>query len=246
MATPTERLHRATDEPRSGPVGVAQKPARAMLWLWYVLLLLLIVAVGAGAWWLNTGREAAPSELPVEQSVPIAPARPRPAEAEPAALVAAVEEVEQPAEAPPPDPESRESLRIRPAELPGTQPVRVREAIRATRRELPATDPVAAAPPVAGPTPIVVYLAQPNRGRVVQLGAFPTRDQAEETWKRITRTYPYLKTKSKMVNTVDVRGLGGGRPTRMYRLQLGTSSQAQSAVICQQLDRAGYSCVVVY
>jgi hypothetical protein len=245
MATPTERLHRANDEPRSGPVEVAQKPARAMLWPWYLLLLLLIVAVGAGAWWLNTGREAAPSELPVEQSLPIAPARPQAADIEPIAD-ATFKDVEQPAEALSQEPVRRESLRIRPAELPGTQPVRVREAIRATRRELSATDPVAAAAPVAGPTPIVVYLPQPNRGRVVQLGAFPTRNQAEETWKRITRAYPYLRTKSKMVNTVDVRGLGGGRPTRMYRLQLGTSSQAQSAVICQQLDRAGYSCVVVY
>jgi hypothetical protein len=81
---------------------------------------------------------------------------------------------------------------------------------------------------------------------VVQLGAFPTRKQAEDEWKRVTRRYPYLTTKPKMVNTVDVRGLGGGRPTRMYRLQLGTSSQAQSVVICQQLERAGLSCVVVY
>lgn len=246
MASPTERLHRPNDEPRSGPVGVAQKPPRAMLWPWYLLLFLLIALVGAGAWWLQTGKEAAPSELPVEQSLPIAPARPRLADAAPAAQVAAVDAIERPAEAPPQEPVPREDLRIRPAELPGTQPVRVREAIRATRRQLPATEAIAVAPPAAGPTPIVVYLPQPNRGRVVQLGAFPTRDQAEETWKRITRTYPYLKTKPKMVNTVEVRGLGGGRATRMYRLQLGTSSQAQSAVICQQLDRAGYSCVVVY
>jgi hypothetical protein len=81
---------------------------------------------------------------------------------------------------------------------------------------------------------------------VVQLGAFATREQAENSWRRITRRYPYLATKPKMVNTVDVRALGGGRPTRMYRLQLVTSSQAQSVVICQQLDRAGHSCVVVY
>jgi hypothetical protein len=81
---------------------------------------------------------------------------------------------------------------------------------------------------------------------VVQLGAFPTRAQAEAAWKRVTRRYPYLASKPKMVNTVEVRGLGNGRRTRMYRLQLGTSSQAQSAVICQQLERAGQSCVVVY
>jgi hypothetical protein len=81
---------------------------------------------------------------------------------------------------------------------------------------------------------------------VVQLGAFPSRAQAEETWRRVTRRFPYLASKPKMVNTVEVRGLGGGRGTRMYRLQLGTSSQAQSAVICQQLERVRQSCVVVY
>jgi hypothetical protein len=120
-------------------------------------------------------------------------------------------------------------------------------AVRSSGRTVfPADDPVATAPPVTGPRPIVVYHPQQNRGRVVQLGAFPTRAQAEQAWRRVTRRYPYLVSKPKMVNTVEVRAIGGGRRTRMYRLQLGTSSQAQSAVICQQLERAGQSCVVVY
>ena len=89
-------------------------------------------------------------------------------------------------------------------------------------------------------------LARMSGSGATCFGLFPTRAQAEESWRKVTRRYPYLATKPKMVNTVDVRGLGGGRPTRMYRLQLGTSSQAQSAVICQQLERAGQSCVVVY
>jgi hypothetical protein len=114
------------------------------------------------------------------------------------------------------------------------------------RSVFPAEEAVVTPLPATGPAPVVASHPQKYRGRVVQLGAFPSRAQAEATWQRVTRRYPYLATKPKMVNTVDVRALGGGRGTRMYRLQLGTSSQAQSAVICQQLERVGQSCVVVY
>ncbi len=245
MAT-TERLPWSQDAPPAKAAAPAAPGSKAgSMWPWYILLLLIISGVGAGAWWLSQAREAPPPELPAEQSLPN-PVTPAPA----AEVVPAVTptDAEEPASA---DPDAQSALDPGAAQSPRAvrppiafRPNRTRER-RAERSLFPADEPVAA-PPAIEPIPAIAYNPRPYGGRVVQLGAFPTRTQAEDSWKRITRRYPYLETKSKMVNTVDVQGLGGGRPTRMYRLQLGTSSQAQSVVICQQLERAGHSCVVVY
>jgi hypothetical protein len=258
-----ERLPWLADEPAPEPAGPAKRvrtkssgTTRAM-WPWYFLLLLLVGAVAAGAWWLGTRqREAPPPQLPAEQTIAVPvvgagePVNAALAELPPEPLTEALPQSvpqtsdgrtdERRAASEPAAEEDGEQDFAALAETDGT------DAAAPGRPVFPAEDAAAAPPPRTGPTPVVVYHPQINRGRVVQLGAFPSRAQAEATWKRVTRRYPYLASKPKMVNTVDVRALGGGRRTRMYRLQLGTSSQAQSAVICQQLERAGQSCVVVY
>jgi hypothetical protein len=223
------------------------------MWPWYLLLLLLVAAVAVGAWWLGTRqRTLAPSDLPAE--LPQPRAIPIPLDERPEPVPANPEDVE-PMPAAPQAPAPRVTLDRRERSGPASsepvgegaeeaQPAPSADA-SSGRSVFPADEAVAEVPRT-GPAPLVQPRVQPYRGRVVQLGAFPTRRQAEESWRRVVRRYPYLAGKPKMVNTVDVRGLGGGRPTRMYRLQLGTSSQAQSVVICQQLERAGQSCVVVY
>lgn len=246
MAT-TERLPWLHDEPSASAAKVAQPRKAGSMWPWYLLLLLLVAAVGAGAWWLSTGQEAAPPQLPAEQSLPIPVTEAPPAEQAMAPEMlgneaASVAAAPQTAPAPNAQPITRTASRRPAASTPVTDTA---DDGNATRSIFP-TDDAAPAPPLTGPNPVVAYNPRPYRGRVIQLGAFPSRKQAEDEWRRVTRRYPYLTSKPKMVNTVDVRGLGGGRPTRMYRLQLGTSSQAQSVVICQQLERAGLSCVVVY
>lgn len=249
MQASGERLPWLSDEPGRIPAAapaapVPAPPARAM-WPWYLLFAALIAVVAVGAWWLGTRqREAPPPELPAEQAGPSETVSVPSVEPPAAALAepspeADAEASEEPRPAPPPAPVARPG---RSAEASATR----KPAAPVGRSVFPADEPVTSAPPSTGPTPVVVYHPQVNRGRVVQLGAFPTRAQAEQAWRRVTRRYPYLATKPKMVNTVDVRAVGGGRRTRMYRLQLGTSSQAQSVVICQQLERAGQSCVVVY
>jgi hypothetical protein len=217
------------------------------MWPWYLLLSMLVAFVAAGAWWLSTGKEAPAPVLPAENSLPIPVTTPAPSTLEPIA-----EQPQAVAEEPasegrrPAAKQNDVAIPTRVAESGARRPATRTTDRRNAQRSVPPTDKSTAAQQTAGPLPIILYHPQPNRGRVIQLGAFPTRAQAEESWRRITRRYPYLTTKAKMVNTVDVRAIGGGRPTRMYRLQLGTSSQAQSVVICQQLDRAGHSCVVVY
>lgn len=269
-----ERLPWLTDEPVpevAGPApGVpapapAKTPTRAM-WPWYLLLALLVAAVATGGWWLGTRQvQAPPPELPVEAPIAIpvtsveSPPTQAPAELPPEPVLVDERFAQLPA-APRAEPVRAPSAAVpaeaAPGPVPsGEEPVGDSVATATTvapvapaagRGVFPADEPTAIAAPVTGPRPIVVYHPQRDRGRVVQLGAFPSRTQAEETWRRVTRRYPYLASKPKMVNTVDVRVQGSARRTRMYRLQLGTSSQAQAAVICQQLERAGQSCVVVY
>lgn len=254
MPVSSERLPWLDDEPApaASPTATRAAPARirtgrALLPL-YLLLALLIVGVGIGAWWLGTRQRAAPPpELPAEATAPIPVNAPEPLAVDAAPAPGEDDSVAGNAAAP-----STTGAAVRPSPRIAREAADVRSGRSVTRNEdrarrptFPADEPVIAPPPT-GPSPIAVYRPNPDRGRVVQLGAFPSRTQAERAWKKVTRRYPYLATKPKMVNTVDVRGLGGGRPTRMYRLQLGTSSQAQSVVICQQLERAGQSCVVVY
>lgn len=252
MGATGERLPWLNDEPGTGSPGrrgsPARPPSRAM-WPWYAALLLLIAGVGGGLWWLGTRQQDAPPPELAREGSPSHPI----ARSEPTT------EVEAPPEIAPS--KASESIaprvmRTAPVRGPDTGPAPVAQGfpdqieeatdVSTGRGVFPADESFTAPPPPTGPQPVVVYHPQPYRGRVVQLGAYATRAQAEETWRKVTRRYPYLASKPKMVNSVDVRALGGGRRTRMYRLQLGTSSQAQSAVICQQLEKAGQSCVVVY
>ena len=252
MEATGERLPWLNDEPGTGSPGRRVSPTRPPsrgMWPWYAALLLLIVGVGGGLWWLGTRQQdAPPPELAQESSPSLPIARIEPMiEVQPPVEIAPGKMVETSAP---------RVVRSGPVRGPDTRPAPVargsHEPIEKAadapngRSVFPADESPAAPPPLTGPRPVVVYHPQPNRGRVVQLGAYATRVQAEEIWRKVTRRYPYLASKPKMVNSVDVRALGGGRRTRMYRLQLGTSSQAQSAVICQQLEKAGQSCVVVY
>ena len=208
---------------------------------WYALLLLLMLGVAAGSWFIASRPEAPPPELPIETAPPA-----------PAASIALDEPIQPP---PPPAAEPVEERQAAPAAVPA----RVSEAATRTARATPRQSRPRAAPqrrssarplqpsadPLIAPVPMV-YRSDPNRGRLVQLGAFPTREEADQAWRKVTRRYPYLATKPRTVSPIDIGSIGGGRPTRLYRLQLATASQAQSVVICQQLERAGQSCVVVY
>lgn len=266
MGQAQERLPWLSDEPvaapaaapriRAAPAPPVRRSTAKVMWPFYLLLLLVVLGVAGGAWWLGTQqREAPPAQLPVEEPVasPAAPAAPpletappeQASEGQPAAPVPRA--AERPAERIAPSaPLAERSASASTGEIMASDGAPAAVAEATGRTVFPADEAVAAPPPLTGPRPIIVYHPQPNRGRVVQLGAFPSRTQADQAWRRIVRRYPYLSSKPKMVNTVEVRAVGGGRRTRMYRLQLGTSSQAQSAVICQQLERAGQSCVVIY
>ena len=78
-------------------------------------------------------------------------------------------------------------------------------------------------------------------GRLVRVGAFATAHQAKKGWWAIVRINPALKRLPALV--VPVQSLRNGRV--YYRLQMGTTSQAHSTVLCQRMRMIGQSCVVI-
>lgn len=78
-------------------------------------------------------------------------------------------------------------------------------------------------------------------GRLVRVGAYSTSHRAKRGWWAIVRKNPALERLPALV--VPVRSLRSGRV--YYRLQMGTTSQAHSAVLCQRLRMSGQSCVVL-
>jgi hypothetical protein len=78
-------------------------------------------------------------------------------------------------------------------------------------------------------------------GRLVRIGTFSTARQAKKGWWAIMRVNPALKRLPALV--VPVQSLRDGRT--YYRLQMGTTSQAHSEVLCQRMRIIGQSCVVI-
>jgi len=73
------------------------------------------------------------------------------------------------------------------------------------------------------------------------VGTFRTARQAKKGWWAIVRMNPTLKRLPALV--VPVQSQRDGRV--YYRLQMGTTSQAHSTVLCQRMRMIGQSCVVI-
>ena len=147
-------------------------------------------------------------------------------------------DVSEPREAAPP-PSSIPAAGGRPRVV-AAQPVR-----QAVRRAAPLPRVVRRQAPRAAPAGAPVPLQPVVRGRIIQTGAFSSRTQAEAAWQQMVAKWPYLATKPRLIAPLEVRSTDG-KATRMFRVQLATASQAQSEVICQRLQSARQSCVVVY
>ena len=78
-------------------------------------------------------------------------------------------------------------------------------------------------------------------GRLVRIGTFASARQAKKGWWKVVGTYPGMKRIPALV--VPVRSLRNGQT--YYRLQMGTTSQAHSEVLCQRMRIVGQSCVVI-
>lgn len=190
-----------------------------------------ILLVGGGSFWMgarSVNEVAAPRFAPpqVSTTVKLPVARPVPAP---------VQQVEPIVGSPIPIVEDE----------PRVQHVPVRAAKVHKKHKPPAhvEKPVVIAkgePPLP-PQPWPVRIIDGASGRLVRIGAFISPHQAKRGWWAITKVNPALKHLPALV--VPVQSLRNGRV--YYRLQMGTTSQAHSAVLCQRMRMIAQSCVVI-
>ena len=88
--------------------------------------------------------------------------------------------------------------------------------------------------------PAVNPAAQVLRRQTVRLGVYLTPTQADIAWKSAIRSYTYLVTLPKQVQTVRL----GGKGPRYYALNLGTPSRGHAKQLCRNLKAIGYACTV--
>lgn len=126
--------------------------------------------------------------------------------------------------------------------------VRAAKAPKPRKASAPVSKPVEIAqaeasppPEPQPPQPWPVREIEGASGRLVRVGAFVTAHQAKRGWWAITRVNPALKHLPALV--VPVQSLRNGHV--YYRLQMGTTSQAHSAVLCQRMRMIAQSCVVI-
>lgn len=238
--TSNDRLPWLTETPRAAPPTAAKPVRKRSVPLLTFLLGALFALIGVGAYWL--GSRPGVSDTAVDERPGMAAQAETSAQAEAEGELAQAEPL--PLDTPeveplpaPPSPQVTTAARPRPGVAQPSRVVRrVAPPPRPTRQ--PSVKQAAAATPALPPQPVV-------RGRIIQTGAFPSRVQAELSWRQMVTKWPYLATKPRLIAPLEVRSTDG-KATRMYRVQLATASQAQSEVICQRLQSARQSCVVVY
>ena len=114
--------------------------------------------------------------------------------------------------------------------------------VRAKRKPVPVKRTAKRAVPkktVLRPWP--VRQVEGASGRMVRIGTFDSPRQAKRGWWKVVGTYPGMKRIPALV--VPVQSLRNGQT--YYRLQMGTTSQAHSEVLCQRMRIVGQSCVVI-
>jgi len=77
-------------------------------------------------------------------------------------------------------------------------------------------------------------------GRMVRVGAYSSLDAGKKAWSRLALLSPAIKQLPAVVTDLPSKG---GRV--YYWLQIGTTSQAHSEVLCQRMRAIRQSCVVV-
>lgn len=77
-------------------------------------------------------------------------------------------------------------------------------------------------------------------GRLVQIGAFGSVEQAKFGWRYMVRTYPAVAHLPAVV-----RPDRNSKGRTFYRFRIGTTSQAHSEVLCQRMKRIHFSCAVI-
>lgn len=251
VALGMDRLPWLPDEPapRARPARTAMPDRIAMLG-WVVAAMLVVAGL---SYWLGLSNgglqpEAAPPppeatfRLPdvSEQAPPAAaPPAPPPTRIEPmVAPPIAIVESQRPAREVPQqtvtEPSATTAVTQEPESAADQPP-----ADSASSAPKAAPPPPPAKPVYTGPWPARVV--EGASGRLVRIGTFRTSRQAKKGWWAIVKLNPALKRLPALV--VPVQSHRNGQV--YYRLQMGTTSQAHSAVLCQRMRMIGQSCVII-
>ncbi|HET6941159.1 MAG TPA: hypothetical protein VFH89_03245 [Sphingomicrobium sp.] len=231
IAPDVDRLPWLTDDrpPRRNRTGIGALAA---------LALIAMAAVAALAYWFGLNRYEVLSPASSERSGPEA-AAPLP---EPAPVLPMDREVE-----PAPMPEVRQAPAPAPVVLRQQQDVRLAlQSAPAPRRVVKRPPPAAAAPAAPVPEKQGLQFSNPWEsagvsGKMVRVGTYSTLQQGKRAWSSLAHAFPGMKKLPAVVT--DIPSLRDGKV--YYRLQIGTTSQAHSEVLCQRLRAIGQSCVVV-
>ena len=235
FAPDVDRLPWLTDEH-------APKKSGGRWWL-TGLALLAIAAIAAVSFWFGMNRTSDPTGT--SQPRPeVTTALPVPAPAEPV-----VQEV-VPAPMPQVDPAPvqppvviRQQEEVGPA-ISSTPPKRRMVRKPAPTRAKRARPSTASAKPVAEKKALQFsnpWESADASGRMVRVGTYSSLRQGKVAWSRLARAFPAMKKLPAVVT--DIPSQRNGRV--YYRLQIGTTSQAHSEVLCQRMRTMGQSCVVV-
>ena len=266
-AVGVDRLPWLADEPKPAPARSVREPKRPRAHTsrrefagWAVAAALLLAG---GSYWLGTqsGRDEASEQLeaPAQQRpeatirlpepravappVPIAPT------AEVKAAPAATVSVPNPSvrrERPAARRKALSAMDMKDSDLSKTVAQQQAATATAAPAKTPSAKPVVApsvSAPAARQQPLRLWPSRVNQGasgRLVQIGAFGTRQQAKLGWRRMTRAYPAVGRLPAVV--VEARN---SRGRKFYRFQIGTTSQAHSEVLCQRMGKIRFSCAVV-
>lgn len=236
VASAVDRLPWLADD---RPVAPRRKPRILIL-----PLVVALLAIAAASYWLGwrvsddktrfDGRPASRSTvaLPQPQEIqPEMPALPEQVDVTPVPLPP-MPEIAQP-----------EPVRIAPTTSPA-RPAKVKHTKRAASRPTKkGVEKVKAeqSKPTYTTTPWPVRVEEGAAGRLVRIGTFSSRRLAKRGWNVLMRNNPSLQRLPALV--VPVQSARNGKT--YYRLQMGTSSQAHSTVLCQRMRMIGQSCVIV-
>jgi hypothetical protein len=223
-AAAVDRLPWLPDEP-------APKPTRRRGGAAIAVAAAAILGVGGGAFWM--GARSIDEIAPPPTTAPRASTTVKLPEARPSRVPAT--QVEPIVGAPIPIVEDQPRVRH--------VPVRVAKVHKRHKAPAHAAKPIVIAKEDAPlpPQPWPVRIIDGASGRLVRIGAFVSPHQAKRGWWAITKVNPALKRLPALV--VPVQSLRNGRV--YYRLQMGTTSQAHSAVLCQRMRMIAQSCVVI-
>ena len=210
----------------------------------------LTIAVAAAGFWLGTRSIDQQTQSPVPSGKASTTVRlPEPRAVVPEVRTSPQEEVRF---APPEQVRPAQQREVHIA-APRTQQLAKRETSHAASNQEQATvvEKLAAqAPAVAAVAPQVAPVALPKpwqprlvkgaAGRLVEIGAFGSVQQAKLGWRYMARAYPAMTHLPAVV-----RPDRNSKGRTFYRFRVGTTSQAHSEVLCQRITKIHLSCAVV-